>query len=143
MKRPGKIIKWLPTESERNGVFVDYNGKPAYRYFVTIPYWLIRAFKKPSYVKVEISGKLPCFADRQKDEDHDNTMAYFSRNWHKKMAKMRKLNSNYLLVATEALGKGWFQSIEDYNNYHKELRELNKKYGLETAMQREGGAEKR
>jgi len=69
-----------------------------------------------------------------------SVMEYFSRNWHKKMAKMRKLNSNYLLVATEATGKGWFQSIEDYNNYHKELRELNKKYGLETAMDGEGEA---
>jgi len=72
MKRPEKIIKWFLIESERNGVFVDYNGKPAFKYSITIPYWLIRAFKKPSYVKVEISEKPPCFADRQKDEDHDN-----------------------------------------------------------------------
>ena len=128
MKRPQKIVRWLHVEKEEREPFVDYNGKPLYKYFVSLPYWIIQSFREPFYVRVEISKKHPCWVDMKKDEDSEEVKKYFKKYWSKKMGKMRKLNHNYMLISTQAMGKGWFKSLEDFNNYHRELGELNKKY---------------
>lgn len=131
MKRPEMIVKWFHVERERDGIWVDWSGKPKDRYFVEIPYWLIRAFK-PSHVKVEITKNIPSFAKMQEEENGVEVQKYFKENWSKKVTKMRNLNHGYLLVATTGVCRNGFKSIEDYENYHKELRVLNKKYLGET-----------
>jgi hypothetical protein len=65
-----------------------------------------------------------------KEENHDETEKYLNKNWSSKLTKMRKINHNYMLVSTTAKGQSWFKTLEDYNNYHKELHNLNVKYGL-------------
>ena len=127
LKRPEKIVKYLHVESEKDGAFIDYNGKPASKYFITLPYWIVRAYK-PSHVKVEINAKHMSFSEMQKEENWEEAQKYFGENWLRKMEKMRKLNHNYILVATVGRSEEWFNSIEDYENYHKELLLLNQKY---------------
>ena len=67
-------------------------------------------------------------AKRRAEENHEEYRQYYKKNWAKKVTKMRKMNHGYMLVSTQGMGKDWFKSIEDYENYHNELRELNKKY---------------
>lgn len=132
MKRPNKIIKYLHVKKEPEDMWVDFNGKKSYKYSIEIPYWLGRAYKlrRSSRLKVVICQDNKSFKQQQEEENHKDFEKYFKENWLVKMNKMRKLNHNYLLISHHGKGKGWFKSIEDYNNYHKELNELNKKYGV-------------
>jgi len=127
MRRPQKIVKYFFVEEEQHGIFVDYNGKPKCQYLIRLPYWLCRAYR-PQHVKIEVREKVPSFRDRREEENAEEFQQYFKENWLKKMTKMRKLNHNYLLVSLQGKGKSWFESIEDYNDYHKELKALNEKY---------------
>lgn len=129
MQKPKIAIQWLYVEKEANEPYIDYNGKPLFKYFVSIPYWLIRAYR-PVYVKVEIHCNLPSYKERLDEQKNPYLMEYFKKNWSQKMRKMRKLNHNYLLVTTQGVGKGFFKSIKEYEEYHEELRRLNKKYGV-------------
>jgi len=132
MKRPDKIIKYLHVKKELEKIWVDFNGKLRYSYSIEIPYWLGRAYKlrRSSRLKVEICEDKKSFKQQQEEENHKEFENYFKENWSNKMTKMRKLNHNYMLIAHNGKGSGWFKSIEDYNNYNKELQELNKKYGV-------------
>lgn len=134
MKKPEKIIKWFAVERKRDGCFVDHNGKPLYNYILQLPYWLAKAYK-PFYIKVEIRANPLSWNDMQEEENRVEADAYFKANWSAKCTKLRKLNHNFMMVSTKALGSGWFKTMDDYNNYHKELRELNKKYGLSVGGQ--------
>ena len=129
MKRPKKIIKWFHVEKELEEIWVDYNGKPSCSYIIKIPYWLGRAYKlNRRRVKIEIRESNPCMKDQMKEETKEYSK-YFKENWSTKINKMRKLNHGYMLIAHQGKTTGWFKSIEDYNNYHKELKLLNEKYG--------------
>jgi hypothetical protein len=130
MKKPDKIIKYFHVDKEKDRIWVDFNGKPCYSYVIKLPYWLGRAYKLGyKWVKIEIDTNGKSMKDRIAEETKEYRK-YFDENWSKKMDKMRKLNHNYLLISHKGKGTGWFKSIEDYNNYHKELSELNKKYGV-------------
>jgi hypothetical protein len=129
VKRPEKIIKWLHVDRKPHEPFVDHNGKPAFNYFIELPYWIAKAYN-PQYAKIEIRQKPLSYADMVKEENRDEAKKYLKENWSDKIAKMYKMNHGYLLISAKAMGQGWFKSIEDFNNYHKELVELNEKYGL-------------
>ena len=130
MKRPDKIELWLHTDKKENG-FVNHLEKPLFDYTMKLPAWVGLAYK-PFWVKVEIREKLPCWNDRREETNHKEIDAYVKENWMKKLTKMRKLNHNYMQVFT--LGRDDPQtrqlSVEEYNEYHRELRELNEKYGV-------------
>lgn len=136
MKRPDKIIKYLPVTVEKEEIWVDYNGKPSYSYYIKIPYWLARAYRlyMGSRLKVEITTDTKSFKQQQEEENHKEFQHYFKENWSQKITKMRKLNNNYMLVANTGKGTGWFKSMEDYRNYHKELDALNEKYGVKMPL---------
>lgn len=127
MKRPEKIIKWFMVERKKEQLFVDHNGKPLFKYSIELPYWLAKAYK-PFWVKVEIRANPLSYADMQREENKEETEAYLKANWRKKIAKFYKRNNGFLLVATTGKGSGFFKSMEDYENYHKELAVLNAKY---------------
>ena len=129
MKKPEKIVKWFHIEQEKEGIFVDHNGKPACKYFVRLPYWLCRAYSV-QYVKIEIRDDTPSYNGRRAEENNDEYQRYFEQNWRRKMDKMRKLNHGYILISNQGRSQSSFSSLEDYNNYHRELRQLNKKYGV-------------
>jgi hypothetical protein len=133
MKRPEKIVKWFMVERKKVDSFVDHNGKPLFDYSIKLPYWIAYAYK-PWYVKVEIRDKPLCYADMEKDGNKEETEKYLEANWRKKISKLWKLNHGFMFVSTVAKGQGWFKSVEDYNNYHKELQELNVKYGLSVGV---------
>ena len=107
MKRPEVCIKWMPIMRERDGIFVDYNGKPSSRYYIPIPYWLARAYERGNllYAKVEIRTDTPCGRDRLKESNDKVMDEYFKQNWSRKVIKMRKLNHGYLLVKNPAKDK--------------------------------------
>lgn len=128
MKRPDKIIKWLHIDRKTREPFVDHNGKPLFDYSIEIPYWIAKAYN-PQYARVEIRMQ-PLSFSLMAEEENPEAKEYFKANWSAKLSKMRKMNHNYLLVSTKAMGQSWFKSLKDYNNYHKELCELNKKYGV-------------
>ena len=128
MKRPDKVIKWLHVDRKLTEPFVDHNGKPLFDYFIQLPYWIAKAYN-PRYAKIEIRAQSLSFAAMTKEENPEAN-EYLKANWSAKLSKMRKMNHNYIFVSTKAMGQGFFKSLEDYNNYHKELRELNKKYGV-------------
>lgn len=128
MKKPEKIIKWLHIDRTKHDPFVDHNGKPLFTYSIEIPYWICRAFKS-GYAKVEIREKPLSYSDMRKEENEE-ACDYFKANWSNKLTKMRKMNHNYLLVSTKAVDRSWFKTIEAYENFHRELHELNMKYGL-------------
>lgn len=130
MKRPDKIILWSHVSTEETE-FVNHLGKPLYKYYVKLPSWVGLAYK-PHYVKVEIRDNIPPYNERENETNMEEIRAYVKSNWSKKLTKMRKLNHNYMKVAVIAKGRGFFPSIDDYNNYHQELKELNKKYGVGT-----------
>ena len=137
MKKPEKIIKWFHVETEPEELWIDHNGKPSRSYIIRIPYWVGRAYKlNRKRVKIEIRESNPCMRE-QCEEETKEYLQYFKENWSSKMTKMRKLNHNYMLVSERGKGTGWFKSIEDYNNYHMELRELNEKYGTENPILKE------
>ena len=128
MKRPDKIVKYFHVDKERDKLWVDFNGKPSHSYVIKLPYWLGRAYRLGyKWVKIEIDTTPKSMKQRIEEETKEYAQ-YFKENWSDKMNKMRKLNHNYLLFASGGKGKGWFKSIEDYNNYHKELKALNDKY---------------
>lgn len=132
MKRPEKIVKWLHVDKKSRKPFVNHNGKPLFDYVIRLPYWIAQAYK-PNNVRVEIREKTPCFSDRYDEEKQYGADEYVKKNWSAKLSKLRKLNHNFILIGCEGKGRRWFKSMEDYENYHKELEELNRKYGLVTS----------
>jgi len=130
MKRPEKIVKWFHVDKEIDRIWVDFNGNPSHSYVIKLPYWLGRAYRLGyKWVKIEIDTTPKSMKQRMEEETKEY-FKYFKENWAAKTTKMRKLNHNYMLVQQVAKGTGWFKSIDDYNNYNRELDELNKKYGV-------------
>jgi len=130
MKKPDKIIKYFHVDKEPEELWVDFNGKPSHSYVIKIPYWLGRAYRLGyKWVKIEIDTNGKSMKQRIEEETKEY-FKYFKENWSAKTTKMRKLNHNYMLIAHNGKSTGWFKSIEDYNNYHKELQKLNEKYGV-------------
>jgi len=139
MKRPEKIVMWVHADNEKSD-FVNHLGKPLYNYTIKLPSWLGLAYN-PRDVKIEIRDKNPPFNERFEDGNHEEIRAYVKANWSKKLTKMRKLNHNYMQVFT--LGRGDVRknlSLEEYNQYHEELRALNKKYGVDQSQSSSGKA---
>ena len=128
MKRPDKLVFWPSVEKQKTG-YVNHLEKPLYDYTIKLPSWMGLAYN-PYHVKVEVHENIPPFKDRILD--HNEWSPYFKENWLKKVTSMRKLNHNYMQVFT--LGRDDPQtrqlSVEEYNEYHRELRELNEKYGV-------------
>lgn len=127
MKRPEKIVRWFPVISHNHEPFVDHNGKPLLEYTIKLPYWIAKAYN-PRYAKVEIRDKSISFADMEKEGNSEEVETYFKKNWLHKKRKLRKMNHNFLLVSTTEIAQDQFKSMQDYENYHKELRALNRKY---------------
>jgi hypothetical protein len=128
MKKPNKIVKWFHVEKELYDPFLDHNGKPLFKYFISLPYWIFKAYH-PTRVKVEISEDQLSYNDQIEQEvKREELDKYFKTNWLKKMTKMRKVNNNYMFVSLLGKSKTGFKSMEDYENYHKELQILNEKY---------------
>ena len=100
MKRPEKIVMWLPIKKDETE-WVNHLGKPLYKYSIELPSWIGLAYN-PYAVKVEIRQKTPCFLDRKKESNDEETMSYVKSNWMRKLAKMRKLNHNYMTITTIA-----------------------------------------
>lgn len=129
MKRPEKIIMWINVDKEKSE-HVNHLGKPLYNYSIKLPSWIGLAYK-PRDIKIEIRDENPPFRERFEDGNHEEIRAYVKANWRKKLTKMRKLNHNYMQVFTLARGDVRQDlSLEEYNQYHQELRELNAKYGI-------------
>lgn len=129
MKRPEKIVMWFHVDKEKSE-YVNHLGKPLFDYTVKLPSWIGLAYN-PRHIKIEIRDKNPCFKDRFEDGDHEEIRAYVKANWGKKLTKMRKLNHNYMQIFTLARADARQNlSLEEYNQYHQELRELNAKYGV-------------
>lgn len=130
MKRPEKVTMWIPTKKEKTD-FVNHLEKPLYDYTIKLPTWVGLAYK-PYYVKVEVREDLPCWNDRRKETNDEEIKAYVKENWMEKLTKMRKLNHNYMQVFTLARCDPETRklSVEEYNQYHQELRDLNIRYGI-------------
>jgi len=129
MKRPEKIVMWMHIDKEQSE-YVNHLGKPLYNYTIKLPSWVGLAYN-PRDIKIEIRNKNPPFNERFEDGNHEEIRAYVKSNWSKKLSKMRKLNHNYMQIFTLARGDVRRNlSLEEYNQYHDELRELNKKYGV-------------
>ena len=128
MKRPEKIVMWTHVDKEKSD-FVNHLGKPLYNYTIKLPSWIGLAYN-PRDIKIEIRDKNLPFKERFEDGNHEEIHAYVKANWSKKLSKMRKLNHGYIKIATIVQPKAFFSSMKDYNNYHQELKELNKKYGV-------------
>jgi len=99
MKRPKKIVEWYPI-SECDSEFVDWNGKPAKDYYIKLPYWLARAYKRGRipYIQVIFYDKSFSANERKKKSTHKLLNKFFKENYSKKVTKMRKLNHNYMKV---------------------------------------------
>jgi len=130
MKRPEKIVMWMHVDREKTE-YVNHLGKPLYKYFIEFPSWIGLAYR-PRHVKIEINEKPMSWAQRYEDGDREEIQAYVKANWLKKLTKMRKLNNNYLQVFTIARDDPETRRLspEEYRQYHQELRELNRKYGV-------------
>jgi len=130
MKRPEKTVMWLYVDRQKTD-FVNHLGKPLYDHIIKLPTWVGLAYK-PGYVKVEIREPSPCFRDKRAESNHEEWEPYVKKNWMKKLTKMRKLNHNYMQIFTLARDDPETRklSLEEYNQYHQELRELNAKYGI-------------
>ena len=128
MKRPEKAVLWLHVDKQKTEWF-NHLGKPLYDHIVKLPSWVGLAYR-PFTVRVEILENVPPFKDRF--VDHDEWRPYVKENWMKKLTTMRKLNHGYIKVFTLAKNTPETRklSIEEYNEYHRELRELNAKYGV-------------
>lgn len=110
--------------------YVNHLGKPLYNYTIKLPSWIGLAYN-PRDIKIEIRDKNPPLKERFEDGNREEIHAYVKANWHKKLSKMRKLNHNYMQVFTLARGDVRQDlSLEEYNQYHEELRALNRKYGV-------------
>ena len=138
MKRPEKIVTWIHVNREKSD-FVNHLGKPLYDYTIKLPSWIGLAYK-PWYAKIEIWDNPPAPIDRMNDGNQEEIRAYVKENWGKKLTKMRKLNHNYMQVFTLARHDPETRklSVEEYNQYHQELRELNIKYGI---LKRDGNTD--
>ena len=129
MKRPEKIVMWTHVDKEKSE-YVNHLGKPLFNYTIKLPSWIGLAYN-PRDIKIEIRDKNPCFSERFEDGNHEEIRAYVKENWGKKLTKMRKLNHNYMQIFTLARADiRQNLSLEEYNQYHRELRELNAKYGV-------------
>ena len=129
MKRPEKIVMWTHVDKEKSD-FVNHLGKPLYNYTIKLPSWVGLAYN-PRDIKLEIRDKNPPFKERFEDGNHEEIRAYVKANWNKKLSKMRKLNHNYMQIFTLARADVHQDlSLEEYNQYHEELRALNRKYGV-------------
>ena len=129
-KRPEKAVMWVHVDRQKTD-FVNHLEKPLYDHIIKLPTWVGLAYK-PYYVKVEVREDLPCWNDRQKETNDEEIQAYVKSNWSKKLTKMRKLNHNYMQVFTLARCDPETRklSLEEYNQYHQELRDLNIRYGI-------------
>jgi len=134
MKKPEKVVLWTHVNREETE-WVNHLGKPLYDYSIKLPSWVGLAYK-PWYVKVEIWDKPPAPIDRMNDGNLEEIREYVKQNWGKKLTKMRKLNHGYMQVFTLARCDPETRklSLEEYNQYHQELRELNAKYGIGKAI---------
>ena len=120
---------WTHVDKEKSE-FVNHLGKPLFNYTVKLPSWIGLAYN-PRDIRIEIKDKKTPFRERVEDGNHEEIRAYVKANWGKKLTKMRKLNHNYMQVFTIARGDVRRNlSLEEYNQYHQELRELNAKYGV-------------
>ena len=130
MKRPEKVIMWTHVDRKKTD-FVNHLGKPLYDYTIKLPSWIGLAYQ-PWDVKIEIRENPPCFRDKRNESNHEEIESYVKSNWMKKLTKMRKLNHGYIQVFTLARSDPETRklSIEEYNQYHQELRELKIKYGV-------------
>ena len=130
MKRPEKIVMWSHVNRELTD-WVNHLGKPLYKYSIELPSWIGLAYR-PWNAKIEIHDHPPAPFDRMNDGNRDEIRAYVKENWGKKLNTMRKLNHNYMQVFTLAKNTPETRtlSVEEYNQYHQELRELNIKYGI-------------
>lgn len=125
MKRPDRMVLHEVVRVKKDG-WVDFNGKEAVSYFIEIPYFIGRAYSlNHKRVQVIVGDTLSL---SEINEDRNLLHTYFKSNWREKIAKMRRLNHNYLLVGVTHNPKHLFDSIEDYEDYHRELKLLNKKY---------------
>lgn len=99
MKRPEKIVEWYPI-NECDSEFVDWNGRPSKDCYIRLPYWLARAYKRGRipYVQVIFYDKSFSANERKKKSTHKLLNKFFKENYSKKVAKMRKLNHNYMKV---------------------------------------------
>ena len=121
---------WSHVKREKTN-WVNHLGKPLFDYSIELPSWIGLAYR-PWDAKIEIHEHPPCMRDRLETEDMEIIRAYVKENWGKKLTKMRKLNHNYMQVFTLARADvKRTLSIEEYNQYHQELRELNEKYGVQ------------
>ena len=129
MKRPEKIVMWVHVDKEKTE-WVNHLGKPLFKYSIMLPSWVGLAYN-PRDIKIEIRDKSPPYSERYEDGNREEINAYIKSNWSKKLSKMRKLNHNYMQVFTLARGDIRKNlSLEEYNQYHEDLRALNKKYGV-------------
>jgi len=96
MKRPNKLIIYLPIESMKSD-WVDWNNKSINDYYIRIPYWLARAYMRNNIKRVKciFLDKVPCSNIQYKQEGNIEKN-YFKSNWSNKVKKMRKLNHNYI-----------------------------------------------
>jgi len=97
MKRPKKIVEWYPISESKNE-FIDWNGIPAKDYYIKIPFWLARAYKRGRmpYVQVVFYDKSLTRNERKERSTHKLLNEFFKENYSKKVKKMRKLNHNYM-----------------------------------------------
>jgi len=141
MKKPDKVIQWLHIDRKPFEPFLNHRGKPLYKYSIELPYWIVAAYN-PFEVKVEVTTEKLCYVDRIAQTNKEEIQEYVKANWSKKLTKMRKINNNYMMVSTVAISKSFFKSMEDYENYHSELNQLNIKYCLSPSTSTKGGDEK-
>ena len=129
MKRPEKIVMRIRVDKEKSE-FVNHLGKPLFNYTIKLPSWVGLAYN-PHHVKVEINEKSSSRIEFRDSTNSEELEAYVKANWMKKLSKMRKLNHNYMQIFTLARADARQNlSLEEYNQYHQELRELNAKYGV-------------
>ncbi len=129
-KRPDKIIKYLCIQKKQDGIFVDNNNKQLMKYYIEIPYWIGKAFDRNAnkYARVEISSKILSLNEMRLNENTFRSEEYFKKIWQPRLKKIRKLNHNFIQTMPKKQNLNWFSSMDDYNNYHKELKKINEKY---------------
>ncbi len=97
MKKPDKVVQWLHVSKEPYDPFVNHNGKPLFKYFIELPYWLVTAYN-PFMVKIEVNTEKLSYNERMKQTNHEEIDKYVKANWSKKLRKMRKINHNYIFI---------------------------------------------
>ena len=136
MKKPEKIALRIHVDKEKSE-FVNHLGKPLFNYTIKLPSWVGLAYN-PHHVKVEINEKSSSWIEFRDSTNSEEIETYVKKNWSKKLSKMRKLNNNYMQVFTLGRGNSGFVSHEAYKNYHRELAELNEKYGVGASINNGG-----